>query len=188
MLEQGIKKIADCPPGTSERINSLIKPEHWDLITGRQEMFAPHSQTKSIFLRSVPDPVAKNDKDMFFEQGKLKDHEVLSYYMTELSSVLDILNNTIKISEWAASFILLPSMGQVKRHKDTYPAPESLRRYHLPIQTNPECIFYCGSYRVNMKIDTIYEVRNLNYIHGVDNFGTKDRIHLVIDAMGDLIS
>ena len=79
-------------------------------------------------------------------------------------------------------------MGQVKRHKDTYPAPESLRRYHLPIQTNPECIFYCGSYRVNMKIDTIYEVRNLNYIHGVDNFGTKDRIHLVIDAMGDLIS
>lgn len=187
-MTPGIIKLGQVTAGTSDKIASLITEEQWEIITGRQEMFAPHRETKSIFLRSVPDPTAKNDKDMFFAQGLLRDHEVVEIYRSEINALLSDISKFYTVIDWAASLILLPAGQTVKRHKDTYPGPANLHRIHLPIITNPQCIFYCGAYRVNMKIDTIYEVRNLNYIHGVDNFGSTDRVHLVIDVMGDAVT
>lgn len=184
---QPIKKILELANPVSTAMAAKITPEMWDLITGRQQTFSPHRETKSIFLRSVPDPSAKVDADMFFETGHMLEHDVMATFKTEVDSVLAEISNIMTIEEWAATLIMLPAGKEVYKHKDVYPHPENIHRIHIPIQTNSECFWYGGKLRTNMKLDTLYEVRNLEYEHYVKNGGTTDRIHFIIDIAGDYI-
>jgi hypothetical protein len=179
-----IVKITELPRGMSQRLVDLIQPEHWEKLTGRQKIFAPHRETKAIFIRSVPDPAAKQDYDMNFGPGFMIDHEFRSLYAPAFDPIMEELEKIMTVEEWAATAILLPAGCSVKKHKDVYPNPPNLHRLHIPLQTNDRTHFYCGNSRINMKVDTVYEVFNIDNIHWVDNFGDTDRIHLVIDVMG----
>lgn len=181
---QPIVKLVEIPQGMGRSLAELIKPEHWNILTGRQEVFSPHRETKAIFIRSVPDPAAKENYDMNFGLGFMVDHEIAKEYVSAFTPILVALGKIMTIEEWAATMILLPAGKNIKRHKDVYPSPPNLHRIHLPLQTNSLVHFYCGKTRINMKADVFYEVHNLEYDHWVENLGDTDRIHLVIDVMG----
>ena len=55
------------------------------------------------------------------------------------------------------------------------------KRIHIPIVTNPECIFTVGDNSINMKVGEIWEMNNDKMQHSVHNNGDEDRIHLIID-------
>lgn len=57
-------------------------------------------------------------------------------------------------------------------------------RLHIPIQTNPDIEFYVCGERLLLEEGHAYYV-NVNLPHRVNNRGTSDRIHLVIDARVD---
>lgn len=181
---QPIVKLGEIPQGMSKAMADLIKPEHWDILTGRQEVFSPHRETKAIFIRSVPDPAAKENYDMNFGPGFMVDHEIAKEYTSAFEPILAELAKIMTIEEWAATVLLLPAGKDIKKHRDVYPSPPNLHRIHLPLQTNSKVHFYCGKTRINMKEDIFYEVNNLEYDHWVENKGDTDRIHLVIDVMG----
>lgn len=180
-----ILKLTTIPSHMCQDLADLIVPEHWNIITGRQEVFGPHRETQSIFLRSVPDPAAKENYDMNFGPGFMIDHEIKPHYDLAFNPILDELKKIIPVEEWAATIIKLPAGKTVKKHKDVYPTPPNLHRIHLPLVTNSQVYFYCGLSRINMKVNTFYEVFNLTYPHWVENNGSTDRIHLVIDVMGE---
>jgi hypothetical protein len=54
-------------------------------------------------------------------------------------------------------------------------------RLHIPIVTNPQVEFYLDGERIIMGEGEVWYV-NVNYPHRVQNLGTADRIHLVIDC------
>jgi hypothetical protein len=54
-------------------------------------------------------------------------------------------------------------------------------RLHVPVQTNPDVEFYLSGERLLLEEGRAYYV-NVNLPHRVNNRGTADRIHLVIDA------
>jgi hypothetical protein len=54
-------------------------------------------------------------------------------------------------------------------------------RIHIPIQTNPDVEFYVSGERLLLEEGHSYYV-NVNLPHRVNNRGTADRVHLVIDA------
>jgi aspartyl/asparaginyl beta-hydroxylase len=53
-------------------------------------------------------------------------------------------------------------------------------RLHIPIQTNPEAVFYVGGERFHMREGGLYYA-NFSKVHSVRNDGTTDRVHLVLD-------
>jgi len=179
-----IKKLFELNSHISAGMAAKVTNEMWDLVTGRQETFSPHRHTKSIFLRSVPNPAGKTDADMYFEEGHMLEHDIMPTFAPEVNSVLNELRNVMNVGEWAACLIMLPAGQEVYKHVDVYPHPENIHRFHIPIQTNNDCYWYGGKLRVNMKLDTVYEVRNLEFEHRVVNGGSTDRIHLVVDVDG----
>jgi tetratricopeptide (TPR) repeat protein len=55
-------------------------------------------------------------------------------------------------------------------------------RIHLPIVTNEDVVFHVGGEEINMHAGELWEINN-GTVHGVENRGTEDRIHLIVDWM-----
>jgi hypothetical protein len=185
-MQKPLTKVIELKNPIADSMYAKITLDQWDIITGRQETFSPHRETQSIFIKSVPDPVGKNDRDMMFVNGSLVYHDVYTLYKDELDSILEELKDVYDYTEWAACLVNLPAGKEVYKHMDHYPHPENLKRIHIPIITNDQVFWYCGSIRANMKKDIGYEVRNLEHQHSVINKGTTDRIHLILDIDGVL--
>jgi len=70
----------------------------------------------------------------------------------------------------------------IKQHRDAELAFEKgAARLHFPILTNDRVEFYVNNILVNMQPGTCWYI-NANMPHRVANYGTTDRIHLVIDC------
>jgi hypothetical protein len=67
-------------------------------------------------------------------------------------------------------------------HYDTGDYYEYMRRFHIPLETNPDVVFHIEKSSVMMSIGQCWEVNNAKY-HYVQNDGEYDRIHLVVDIM-----
>lgn len=76
-----------------------------------------------------------------------------------------------------ASITSLPFGENIRQHKDEV---GGLRRFHIPIKTNNQVIFYCGESQINMLVGECWEFDYKKW-HKVINNGTTDRIHLLID-------
>ncbi len=55
------------------------------------------------------------------------------------------------------------------------------QRVHVPLTTNPGCIFSCDSERFHMEVGKAYQI-NPTLRHGVENFGSSERIHLMFNV------
>jgi hypothetical protein len=73
----------------------------------------------------------------------------------------------------------------IREHSDhALDYEEGLVRIHIPVQTNPGVEFYLSGERVPLEEGSAYYL-NVNLPHRVNNRGTTERIHLVIDAEVD---
>jgi hypothetical protein len=72
--------------------------------------------------------------------------------------------------------------SRIKTHQDLDLDVESgMVRFHVPIMTNPEVEFRLNDAPVPLTAGSAWYLR-LSDPHSVDNRGTTDRVHLVIDA------
>lgn len=75
------------------------------------------------------------------------------------------------------SITLLPAQEDIREHVDEV---SNLRRFHIPIKTNKDVIFYCGNNKINMRVGECWEFDYKKW-HKVLNNGNTDRVHLMID-------
>ena len=54
-------------------------------------------------------------------------------------------------------------------------------KYHVPLETNPGVTFQIGRKNFSMKAGELWAL-NTSYIHGVQNHGESERIHLVVQV------
>ncbi|MDH3588007.1 MAG: aspartyl/asparaginyl beta-hydroxylase domain-containing protein [Gammaproteobacteria bacterium] len=82
----------------------------------------------------------------------------------------------------AVRLMKLAPGSMIKEHRDHDLSLEDGEiRLHVPIATNPAVEFYLNGARIEMKEGECWYLR-LSDPHHVNNKGTEDRVHLVIDA------
>jgi len=72
--------------------------------------------------------------------------------------------------------------SRIKEHSDALDAELGMVRLHVPVVTSPDVDFRLAGRRVAMAAGSVWYLR-LTEPHKVDNRGTADRIHLVVDTL-----
>lgn len=144
----------------------------WDSYKWRQEKHKVHRETKTI-------PLIWNEGN--FEEVKYWDYYPL--FKEEIDKIHNIIDSFLGVPGIIQTAILinLESKAQVYNHFDNGPFFRSSKRIHIPVFTNPDCIFTVDHEEKNMKEGEIWEINNDGKWHGVVNNGSTDRIHLLID-------
>lgn len=161
-----------------------LTDEQWDNFSLRQKRYEVHQHTQSIGLVYDPDfrhshPTRLPTLDMF--EAELKpvlwmtaDH----FEQTEKGKQL-IKENGVGYFV-RATLVRLKAGGSIAEHRDMNFSLTHSHRVHLPIVTNDEVWFSVGSETINMHEGQLYEINNRR-LHSVDNKGSDDRVHLILD-------
>ncbi len=100
-----------------------------------------------------------------------------------LGAFRDELQSSIP-GEWArAMFVVMQPGGTIPSHVDD----QYEERYHLVLQTNEDCWhFHDGDWQ-QLELGGVYRVNPLKR-HGSINWGTSQRIHLVVDVVPSMVA
>jgi hypothetical protein len=79
-----------------------------------------------------------------------------------------------------ATLVRLMAGCGINAHQDLNFSLTHSHRVHLPIVSNDRVRFSVGSETINMREGEIYEINNRR-VHSVQNDGSADRIHLILD-------
>ena len=110
-----------------------------------------------------------------------KDYERFSRYVDEVTMVVMKKIGEVKVQQ--AMLTNLRAGTVIPRHKDKGPLTAKTHRIHVPIVTNKKCIFSVGEESKNLETGQIWVIDNVGRYHSVENNGTQDRVHLIIDAI-----
>jgi len=161
-----------------------LTDEQWENFSLRQKRYEVHQHTQSIGLVYDPDfrhshPTRLPTLDMF--EAELKpvlwmtaDH----FEETEKGKQL-IKENGVGYFV-RATLVRLKAGGSIAEHRDMNFSLTHSHRVHLPIVTNNEVWFSVGSETINMREGQLYEINNRR-LHSVENKGSDDRVHLILD-------
>jgi hypothetical protein len=155
-----------------------------DLAAAKTEAWTPHYNERDyggswsgIALRS---PGGRSDRLIAAPAGNpvFEDTPLLArcpYFREVLSAFQCPLKSVRLLSLAPGSFI--------REHSDhALGYDDGEIRIHVPIQTNPDVEFYLAGERLLLEEGHSYFL-NVNLPHRVNNRGTSERIHLVIDAV-----
>lgn len=79
-----------------------------------------------------------------------------------------------------ASLVKLGAGCSIAAHQDNNFSLTHSHRVHLPIVTNDKVTFTVGRETIHMAEGQLYEINNRR-MHSVDNQGSEDRVHLILD-------
>lgn len=122
-----------------------------------------------------------------FEEHKYRkpEHrELYSGLRNAVEPVIDYISNYYRDNGFIVRLMLekLVPGGKVPKHTDAGYSLLNSHRIHLPIVTNDDVVFYVGGEEINMQAGELWEINNAT-VHAVENRGTEDRIHLIVDWM-----
>lgn len=153
------------------------KPELWNANTLRTAHPAsPHQQADDIWLRFNAIPATPSEWDEL---------ESINY------PALEQLPEAEKLIRWLADRVSserigrvlitrLKPGGRITAHRDTEQHAGYYERFHIVLQSNDHCIFHCGDDALVMKPGECWAFNN-QLEHSVENNGTTERVHLIVD-------
>ena len=90
---------------------------------------------------------------------------------------------TFECDKTVVRLLNLKAGSRIKEHQDYELGYEDgCFRIHVPITTNPEVTFYFSGEPLHMEVGSCW-YGDFNEPHRVDNLGTTNRIHLIIDCL-----
>lgn len=150
--------------------------EEWFLNSSRQHMGPVHKETTSVFLYDHEAMWSIKEKFRPMVNHDQKEmHKLIQPIVDTLESIHDG-----KVGK--SLFIKLPAGKNVLPHTDKLDYLGAVRRHHIAITTNDDVLFFVNHESKNMKPGECWEINN-SMEHAVENNGTTDRIHLLIDIM-----
>jgi quercetin dioxygenase-like cupin family protein len=140
----------------------------WNEYTFRQTRFNVHRETLTVPLLWNEVPGNEDVPHKWYQTFK---------------SDLDAIESQLKNAHiHTALLIKLPAGKGIPTHVDSAPHFREYSRIHVPIVTNPQCIFTVGGESKHLERGHMWEIDNDNKRHSVVNNGTEDRVHLLIDV------
>lgn len=150
--------------------------DEWKINTYRQESYSVHQNTQSYTIFDVSTEWVASDPYLVVKKSNNEDL---------INLIMPIINKLEEIHEGRVGkvlFIDLPPIKDVLPHTDKRDYLNMARRHHIPIITNDNVNFYVNGESINMKEGECWEINN-SLMHSVDNQGTTNRVHLMIDIM-----
>lgn len=154
-----------------------------DLLKFSAEDWIPHFNTsyyegdwsgialrvaKNSPLALYPDPVA----DSYEDSSMLARCDYVSEVLKSFKCELEVVR-----------FLRLSAGAKILEHRDYKLAFEDgVARLHIPVVTNAQVEFFLDGQLLKMSEGETWYL-NLNLKHRVNNFGTQDRVHLVLDCV-----
>ena len=149
---------------------------NWDEYTDRQRACTDMTNTKTIPIIFEDDFFSTN-----FYPVKRKNFPI---FEKELDNIIDSIKTELSPNGYLlrALFVKLLRKTKIPTHVDKANKTfQFSNRIHIPIVTNPNCIFTVGDESIHMKEGEIWEINNDKQPHSVINDGDEDRIHLIFD-------
>ena len=110
-----------------------------------------------------------------------ENYKTFSKYLDDVVSNVSPHVGEVKVKQ--AMLARLKANTVILRHMDKGPITAKTHRIHIPVITNTSCIFSVGDECKNLEAGQIWIIDNVNRYHGVENNGTNDRVHLIVDAI-----
>ena len=139
----------------------------WHEYTFRQARFNVHRETLTV-------PLLWNEVPSDVEVP----HKWYPAFKTELDAIEALLGGRVH----TALLIKLPAGKCIPSHVDAAPHFRLYNRIHIPVVTNPGCVFTVGDESKHLERGHMGEIDNDGKPHSVVNKGTEDRVHLLIDV------
>jgi len=156
----------------------------WNADASRQATFNAHVATQTIKL------IADSD----FRHTNPTHHPIFKALEPRLRPLMDHIRvmylQTLRQRRVAeqngpgyfvrALLTRLPSGAEIRPHIDDGESLKRCHRIHVPLVSNPNCLFTVGNLRFYMLEGEMWEINNRR-THAVRNEGTEARIHLIMD-------
>ena len=154
----------------------LTYSDEWFLDKERQMAYEVHKETNSIFIYDhATNWFIGNKYNLKINNAQSAMIELVSPIVKSLESIHDG-----KVGK--CLFIKLPPNKSVGEHTDKMDYLGAARRHHIPITTNEDVLFFVNKESKNMKIGECWEINN-SLLHSVENNGSTERIHLMLDIL-----
>ena len=147
--------------------------EKW-LESERERLFDVHRDTQALLMVHFED----------YQYKKPEYRELYAEMQDVLQPVVDYVASYYRNNGFIVRLILakLVSGGKIPKHTDAGFSLLNCHRVHLPIITNDDVDFFVGGEQINMRVGELWEINN-GTVHAVENRGSEDRVHLIIDWM-----
>lgn len=123
-------------------------------------------------------PLIHDTKNKLNSFVKHQDYDTFEPFIEEVALLLD---SPAQIQQ--AMLTRLRAGSVIGRHKDKGEVTARTHRIHLPIMTNPQCIFTVDAESRHMEAGDVWIIDNVDKYHSVVNNGSTHRVHLIIDAL-----
>lgn len=115
-----------------------------------------------------------------YSSATIREMPLFEKFKPEIEGILVYLRQFYVFEEYVAFMARLQPGGIIDSHVDGGEFLEQIHRVHIPLQTNPGCVYIVEDTSLNMHVGTVYEIDNTR-VHGVNNKGDENRIHLVVN-------
>lgn len=161
---------------TLENLLNILPEIDWEANALRQSSFNVHQNTNTVFITNTAQTKPWNGIDpLNVSVSNQKIFDISYPIIKELEERFD--------SKVARSMLIrLPAGKKILPHPDSGHYLMSVHRCHIPVKTNDAVMFTVNGNTINMKVGQGYEINNSKW-HRVENDGTTDRIHLLIDLI-----
>ncbi|MDX1405857.1 MAG: aspartyl/asparaginyl beta-hydroxylase domain-containing protein [Woeseiaceae bacterium] len=166
------------------RLALALTDEQWNEFSVRQARYEVHRHTQTIGL--VYDPDFRHS-----HPTKLPTLQVFEPALRPaLKKVADHFEESAKgrklIEQYGLGYFIRATLVKLKAgrgiaaHQDLNFSLTHSHRVHLPLITNDDVIFTVGNEAQNLPEGELVEINNRR-MHSVDNRGSSDRVHLILD-------
>jgi hypothetical protein len=149
---------------------SVLSDDDWNEYSFRQKQFSVHQHTQTVPLlydESFSDyPQAWRHYEVFESEVRDLDQFLLNFYKTG------------KITRCVLAKLLRGAV--VYPHIDYGDSLMTSNRHHLPLVTNNKVLFTVGDDTKHLPSGEVWEINNA-HMHGVQNEGDEDRVHVIVD-------
>ncbi|MGI9237155.1 MAG: aspartyl/asparaginyl beta-hydroxylase domain-containing protein [Woeseiaceae bacterium] len=176
--------IGEVDPGQLHELVLQISEDDWNSDVFRQRRYETHRDTQTVGLVFDPD----------FRHSHPTRLPMLQKFEPALRPVLKMLADHFEQSENGrklteqfglgyfirATLVRLKAGGLITPHTDNNFSLVHSHRLHVPIISNEKVSFTVGDETITMRSGDVIEINNRR-THSVNNGGSEDRIHLILD-------
>ena len=130
--------------------------------------------------RSDTIPLIYDPNDKASELTFHKHFVSFSKYLDEILKIVKPKLGEVIVRQ--AMLTRLHAGSEIGRHKDRGSLTAKAHRIHIPIITNPQCVFTIEDEARYLGAGEIWVIDNVGRFHSVVNKGNHNRIHLILDV------
>ena len=150
----------------------LQSADAWRADPFRQENFAIHSDTETIYLIY--------DRD--FRHVSPTTLPKFEEFSGAMQPFIELISERFAHDGWVVRCVLakLRAGGRIGLHEDLGCSLRQSHRIHIPVITNANVRLTVGDESIHMQAGEIWEINNTR-LHGAENPGPGYRVHLIVD-------